>query len=77
MREISIGAIIKNPEMLRFAPDHLKTKNMCKDAVKKLPFLIRNFPDRYKDQEMCCNAILENVWLGLININNVNHLKKS
>ena len=27
--KISIGAIIKNPEMLRFVSDHLKTKKMC------------------------------------------------
>ena len=33
MREISIGAITKNPEKLIFAPDHLKTKNMCKISV--------------------------------------------
>ena len=25
----SIGAIIKNPEILRFVPDHLKAKKMC------------------------------------------------
>ena len=29
---------MKNPEMLKFVPDHLKIKKkMCKDAVKKLP----------------------------------------
>ena len=38
---ISIGIIIKNPEMLKFIPDHLKTKNMCKNAVKNLPFVKR------------------------------------
>lgn len=27
-----IGTIIKNPEMLRFAPDHLKTENVCKNC---------------------------------------------
>ena len=31
---ISIEIVMKNPEMLRFVPDHLKTKNMCKNAVK-------------------------------------------
>ena len=25
---------IKNPEMLKFIPDHLKTKKMCNYAVK-------------------------------------------
>ena len=28
--KIITGAITKNPEMLRFIPDHLKTKKMCK-----------------------------------------------
>ena len=38
-----IGAIIKNPETLRLVPDHLKTKMMCKNAVKKLPFVKKVF----------------------------------
>ena len=38
---ISIGTIMKNPEILKFIPDHLKTKNkMCNHAVKKLTYLI-------------------------------------
>ena len=41
---ISIGAVMRNPEMLKFVPDHLKTKKMCKNAAKKLPFLIRYVP---------------------------------
>ena len=39
----------KNPEMLRFVPDHLETKKMCKNAVKKLLFVITYVPDRYSD----------------------------
>ena len=35
--KISNGAIIKNPEMVRFISDHLKTTKMCKHAVKKSP----------------------------------------
>ena len=38
--KVSIRAIIKNPEMLRFVLNHLKTKKMCKHTVKKLPFEI-------------------------------------
>ena len=30
--------------MLKFVPDHLKTKEMCKHAVKKLPFVKRYVP---------------------------------
>ena len=50
----------KNPEMLRYILDHLKTKKMCKNAVKKLPFIIRCVSDQYKTQEMCemCDTII-------------------
>ena len=36
--KINIGAIMGNPEILKFFPDHLKTKKMYKHGVKKLPF---------------------------------------
>ena len=39
--KISIGAIMKNPKMLKFVPDYLKTKPICKHAVKKLSFVLR------------------------------------
>ena len=32
---ISVGTVTKNREMIKFVPDHLKTKKMCKHAVKK------------------------------------------
>ena len=51
--KISIGSGMKNAEMLKFVPDYLKTKKMCKHAVKKLLFLIRCVPDQYKTQQMC------------------------
>ena len=41
---ISIGTVMKNPEMLKIVPDHLKTKKICKHAIKKLPVLIRYVP---------------------------------
>ena len=41
--KIIIGTVI--PEMLKFVPDHLKTKKMCNHAVKKLPYLLRYIPD--------------------------------
>ena len=37
--------------MLKFVPDYLKTKKMCKHAVKILPFVTRYVPDEYKSQE--------------------------
>ena len=60
---ISTGTAMKNSEMLKFVPDHLKTKKkkkLCKHAVKKLPYLLRYFPDQYKTQQMCEKGILEN-----------------
>ena len=32
---IIIGTVMKNPEMLEFVPDHLKTKTICKHAITK------------------------------------------
>ena len=32
---INITTVMKNRKMLKFVPDHLKTKIMCKLAVKK------------------------------------------
>ena len=33
---INIQTVMKNPEMLKLVPDHLKTKQMCNYAVTKL-----------------------------------------
>ena len=46
--------------MIRFVPDHLKTKNMCNHAVKTLPFITRHVPHQYKSQQMCDKDVLEN-----------------
>ena len=35
---INTGAAMKILEMLKFIPDHLKTKKMCKYPTKKLPY---------------------------------------
>ena len=58
--KISIGTTIKDPEILRFVPDHRKTKRMCKHEVKKLPFIIRYVPDQYKTQQIYDKVFLEN-----------------
>ena len=57
---ISIGTVIKNPEMLQKFPDHLKNKRMCKHAIKKLPYLLRYVPYQYKTYQICDKTILEN-----------------
>ena len=46
--------------MLRFVADHIKTKRMCKHAVKNVPGIIRHNPDQLTTKEMCHKAILEN-----------------
>ena len=51
---------MRHPEMLKFVPDHFKTKKMCKHAVKKLPFIISYVSDWYKTQQLCDKAVLEN-----------------
>ena len=57
---ISIGTVMKNPEMLKLVLDYLKTKIMCKYAARKLPYLLKYVPGQYKTQEMCDKAIPEN-----------------
>ena len=47
----NIGAIIRDPEVLRFDSDHLKTKQMRKNAVEKLPFVIKYASNCYKTKE--------------------------
>ena len=49
---ISIGTVMKNLEMLKFVPDYLKTKTICKHTIKKLPYLLRYVPDQCKTQQM-------------------------
>ena len=38
---IIVETVMKNPDILKFVPDHLQTKKMCKHAVKKLPYQLR------------------------------------
>ena len=58
--KVNIGTVMENSEMLKFDPDHLKTKKKCKHVVKKLCFLIRYDPYQCKSEQMCDKAILEN-----------------
>ena len=58
-----IGAITKSPEVLKFVPDNVNTKNMCQNTIKKLDFIIMYIYDQYKTLKMCNKVILENVGL--------------
>ena len=42
--KINVEIEMRNPEMLKLVPNHLKTKKMCKHAVIKLPFITSMFP---------------------------------
>ena len=55
--KINIGTVMIYPKMLKFVADLLKTKKVCKHAVKTLPFVIRYVADRYKTQQMCDKSI--------------------
>ena len=46
--KICIGAIIENLKILQIVPDHVKTRKICKHAIKKLPLLIKYGPNWYK-----------------------------
>ena len=37
---INPGTVMRNSEIVKFVSDHLKTKKLCKHAVKKLPSVI-------------------------------------
>ena len=50
---------MRNQELLKFVPDHLKIKKMCKHVVKNLPYLLRYVSDQHKTQQMCDKAVLE------------------
>ena len=54
---ISVSTVMKNPEILKFVPDHLQTKKIFEHAVKKLPYLLRYVSDQLKTQQMCDKAI--------------------
>ena len=58
--KIGIRTTAKNPEMLKFVRDHLRTKVMCKNAVNRLAFVVMYVPDGYKTEEMCDEGILRN-----------------
>ena len=58
--KISIGTIMKDPEMLRFIPDHLKAIKMSKTVVRKLPFIITYVPNCFNTKQMFHKVIIKN-----------------
>ena len=45
-------------QLLRFVPNQLKTKKICKHAVKKSLFIIRYVCNWYKSKEMFKKTVL-------------------
>ena len=41
------------PNWIKEIPDHLKTQEMCNEAVCMEPWSLKFVPDQYKAQEMC------------------------
>ena len=46
-------ALYKNPIALDYVPDHLKTPEMCNNAVTANPYLPKDVLDWFISQEMC------------------------
>ena len=55
---INIGTVMRNPELLKFVPDHVKIRKCVR--MQKLLYLLRYVPYQYKTQQMCDKAIIEN-----------------
>ena len=58
--KINIAKVMKNPEMLKLVPGHLKMKQMCNYANKKLPYLLGYVPNQCKTKTICNRNILKN-----------------
>ena len=43
--KISIETVMKNSGKLKFVSNCLKSKKMCKNALKNLPYILRYVPD--------------------------------
>ena len=40
-----------------YVPEHLKTQEMCNEAVQMDPWALRYVPDHFVTQEMCNEAV--------------------
>ena len=48
------------PRWLREIPEHLKTSEMCNEAVAQFPYALGYVPNELKMQEMCDEAVDNN-----------------
>ena len=54
---MSEWAVEDEPEVLKFVPDHFKTKRMRKWAVEGEPEALEFIPDHFKTKKMCDRAV--------------------
>ena len=48
--------------MLRYVPDHLKTKTRCDRVIEKNPYMLRYAPDYFKTRKMCEGVFEKYPW---------------
>ena len=51
------------PRWIREPPEHLKTQEMCIEAVAGFSCALKYVPDHFKTQEMCSQAVSNNPYL--------------
>ena len=52
-------ALHKEPYLLKYVHDHLKTQEMSNEAVHNRPYLMELIPNSFKTQEMCIRKVKE------------------
>ena len=55
-------AVRINPLSLAYAPDHLRTQEMCSEIMPTMPDAFHRIPDHFKTQEMCIKAVEVDPW---------------
>ena len=53
----------ENTTFINGFPDHLKTQEMCDEAVRNIPWALKFVPDRFKTEEMCIKTLEVYLWL--------------
>ena len=53
----SIYQLVNVLGLLKEAPEHLKTQEMCNEAVQMEPYSLAFVPDHFKTQGMCNKAV--------------------
>ena len=49
-------AVRKEPDLLKYVPNLLKTQEICAKVVSKEPYQLKYVPDYLKKQNMCAAA---------------------